>query len=189
MNPPNSFVSAARTVFMAAVVSVACSSTKATTTDNRRPAKPAPSEISVILEKVNALLGKSPATEKACGTKQSRLLTKGLDLVLESSWSRCPGTDRSSAPIAALDPDNFETELASESGHSRIFVSCRSCFPCSPRLTRTDGETQWRQLRVEKLLTVDAAPDDAVMKQLASELKALLLAHARAEQASEVSDR
>lgn len=176
-------------ILAAALSSPACSSKKTGTDEPQapqaaepmgitEPEQPTPQQTMTdtqsALDRINQILKKHPAVEELCGEKQSVLSVDGGQIVLESTWSACPGGDRSTAPLTELDPDALETELVPEYGQARIYIPCRGDKACSGRFTREENEPEWRHLRDESTFTVDCGPDEAVMKQLASELRTWL---------------
>lgn len=142
-------------------------------------AQPTMTDNQSALDRINELLAKHPAAEELCGEKRSVLSVDGGQLVLESTWSACPGGDRSTAPLAELDPDTLEAELIPDYGQARIYIPCRGDKACSGRFTREKNEGEWRHLRDESTFTVDCGPDENVMKELASQLRTWLKAGAK----------
>lgn len=128
------------------------------------------------LDHINRILFEHPSREAFCGTRHSVLSLRDDVLVLDSRWSGCPGEDRSTAPLAALDPAAMEAELAPEYGQARIYLPCAGGKPCSGRLTRRD-DGNWRHLRDENVLVIDCAPDGEVLDRLVDTLRALLAGH------------
>ncbi|WP_428261526.1 hypothetical protein [Haliangium sp.] len=118
------------------------------------------------LSRINELLTQHPATEQICGDKRSTLAVEGDQVTLDSTWSKCPGTDRSTVSIDKLDPAGMRTEMAPEYGQARLFVPCKGDEACSGRYTMREGESEWEHIRDEAVFAIDCAPTEDALASL-----------------------
>lgn len=132
-------------------------------------------DLAQLLDDLNHSLAQRPATEEFCGTQQTTVSLDGPDLVVESRWTDCPGTDRSVTAVRVLVLEGLDVDVTPEYGRARILVPCQD-GETSGRFTRTDDESQWRHLRDEPVFTLDCAPDDHAAAMIVETLRALVVA-------------